>query len=113
MSLSIVILTVAGTLANGRERLVSRSFPVSPSRDFTRDLAGLMRIEDALADLDEGDVQGIEIDPASLLGLEINTGLNMVNGECFDRVASAVAELASAQEAARAPNARVMIESGL
>lgn len=113
MSLAITILTTAGTLANGHDRLVSTSFSVSPVRSFTRDIAEFLGCEAELAELDQGEIAAIEIDPAGLLSLTIMPHLNMINGGCFDATSSGVDALAKAQKAARAPGARVMIESSL
>lgn len=112
MSLRITILTIAGTLANGRAKLAASGYNVSPVSGFTRDLVKMLGCETAYGELSE-DVQGVEIDPAGLLALEIVADLNMINGRCFDTVSSAIGELALAQIAARAPSARVMIEPGL
>ncbi len=113
MSLAITILTVTGTLSNGRERLTATTFHVSPVQSFSRDLAEMIGCEDALAELNQGEVHAVEIDPAGLLALEILPHLNMIGGGCFDNVGSHIDDIARAQAAARAPNVRVMIESGL
>ncbi len=113
MSLMITILSEAGTLKNGRPRLVAQSFHVSPVRSHTQDLAELGGFTDAYAMLD-GDCTGVEIDADGILALTIDPDLNMINGCCFDSCSHGVKELAAAQQAIRETDAvRVMIESGL
>lgn len=111
MSLLITVLSETGTLPNGRARLTGQSFQVSPVRDFTHHLAETARFGDEYMMLD-GDCTVVEIDPEGLLELTIDVDLNMINGECFDGNSHGIAQLALAQEAARAENARVMIEHG-
>jgi hypothetical protein len=113
MSLMITILSEAGTLKNGRPRLVAQSFQVSPVRSHTQDLAELAGFTEAYAMLD-GDCTGVEIDAEDILGLRIDPSLNMINGRCFDSCSHGVQELAAAQQTIRESDAvRVMIESGL
>ncbi len=112
MSISLLVHVPAGTLPNGRERLVGTEYPVSPSEGgFTARLAALLGCGDAVSDVRSGKIQSVEIDPSQLIALPVDSRLNIVDGEGYRDMDFYIGNLADAQKAARAEGARVMVQA--
>lgn len=108
MALALTVLTPAGTMPSGRERLKSEIFYISASDSTDGVVAKLLGCTDEYLALNNT-VIALEIDPKTLHGLFINVTTNVVNDEDFSAVKYGIDEIAKAQKAAKTRDARVML----